>query len=46
MNKKEREQLLRMVKHDESFTYKGKLIVCFDDIIRISNDGQVIYETK
>ena len=42
----EREQLLRMVKHDESFTYKGKLIVCFDDIIRISNDGQIIYETK
>ena len=42
----EREQLLRMIKHDESFTYKGKLIVCFDDIIRISHGEQVFYETE
>ena len=42
----EREQLLRMIKQDDAFTYKGKLIVCFDDIIRISHGEQVFYETE
>ena len=39
----EKDQLLRVIKHDESFTYKGKLIVCFDDIVKISHGELIFY---
>ncbi|MBP3857838.1 MAG: hypothetical protein IK990_19720 [Ruminiclostridium sp.] len=39
----DKELLLRLIKHNDTFTYKGRLIVCFDDIIKISHGEQVFY---
>ena len=39
----DKELLLRLIKHNDTFTYKGRLIVCFDDIIKISHSEQVFY---
>ena len=39
----EREQLLRMIKHDDTYTYKGRLIIHFEDVIFISNGKQTFY---
>ena len=39
----EREQLLRMIKNDDTYTYKGRLIIHFEDVIFISNGKQTFY---
>lgn len=39
----EKEQLLRMIKNDESFTYKEKLIIKFPDVIAVEHGKQVLY---
>ena len=39
----DKELLLRLIKQNDTFTYKGRLIVCFDDIIKISHGEQVFY---
>ena len=40
----DRDKLMQMVKHNDTFTYKGKLIINFEDIKKIFNDEQIIYE--
>lgn len=39
----DKELLLRLIKQNDTFTYKGRLIVCFDDIIKISHGEHVFY---
>lgn len=39
----EKAQLMRMIKYGEAFTYKGKLMICFDDITEISDGKRAIY---
>ena len=40
----DRTQLQQMIKQDDNYTYKGRLIVHYEDIIKISGEEQVIYE--
>ena len=39
----EKEQLLRMIKNDDTFTYKDKLIINFADIIEIKHEEKMLY---